>query len=233
MVITLEKPNSYSILFIFLTNFKCINGAIKPLMFLFFILNYKTDDTIHLGKVLCFSMIYFQNFLYKQKINGITGKVEYPNLLESPQPAIDRTSKPHFGAQGSFLTDNTNMMQVATSDSVSESHPRVISYSSDRTKGTVRPGVNRGTKPTALQTYEERSRGISERLHADREKKAQEESQLKAEKEREILRISKEKEAEEERVQLLQAREQELLLNITNLEEKQKAQVNSSSCLCN
>jgi hypothetical protein len=169
-------------------------------------------------------MIYFQNSLYKHRTYGITDNVEYPNLLESPQPAVDRTSKPQFGEEGSFLTDNTNVMQVATPDSVSESLP---------TKGTAGPGVNRGTKTAALQTYEERSRTTSERLHAERAKKAQEESQLKAQKEREIQRIIKEKEAEEERVQLLQTREEELLLNITNLEEKQKAQVNSSSCLCN
>jgi hypothetical protein len=159
--------------------------------------------------------------------------VEYPNFLESPQPAIDRTSKPQFGGKGSLFADNANMMQVATPDGVNVSHPVIDSFSSDRTKDTVRPGVNRESKAAALQTYEKRSWGVSELPYAERVKRAQalEESQLKAEKEQEILRISKEKEAEEERVRLLQTREEELILNITNLTEHHKAQVNSSSCL--
>lgn len=159
--------------------------------------------------------------------------MEYPNFLESPQPTIDRTSKPQFDGKGSLLADDVNTLQVATSDSVSEGHPKVTSFSSDRTKGIVKPGVNRGSKAAALQTYEERSREISDLLRAEEAKKAQklEESELKAQSEREILRISKEKEAEEERVRLLQNREEELLLNIAKLEEKQQDQVNSSSYL--
>lgn len=158
--------------------------------------------------------------------------MEYPNFLES-QPAIDRTSKPQFGGKGSLLADDVNIVQVATPDSVSEGHPRVTSFSSDRTMGTVKPGVDRESKAVALQTYEERSREISELLYAEKAKRAQklEESELKAQREREILRISKEKEAEEERVLLLQNREEELLLSITKLEEKQQDQVNSSSYL--
>lgn len=155
--------------------------------------------------------------------------MEYPNFLESPQPAIDRTSKPQFGGKGSLLEDNINTIQVAIPDSVSEGQSRVTSFSSDRTKDIVKPGVDRGSKAAALQTYEERSREISEPLLSEIEKRAQklEESELKAEREREILRISKEKEAEEERVRLLQNREEELLLSIAKLEEKQQDQVNS------
>jgi hypothetical protein len=129
--------------------------------------------------------------------------------------------------------DDVNIVQVATQDSVSEGHPRVTSSSSDRTNGIVKPGVDRGSKAAALQTYAERSREINELLYAEKAKRTQklEESEVNAQSEREKLRASKEHEADEERVHLLQGREEELLLNIAKLNEKQQDQVNSSSYL--
>jgi hypothetical protein len=153
--------------------------------------------------------------------------VEYPPLVEAPQPVIDRKSKPPFG--GSFSAGNMSSIQVATQDSVSEGCPTVIATFSDKTNSILRPGVDRGSKAAALQTYEERSRAVTELLHAKdklaNKSKELEESRLKAQQEWEILRISKEKEAEEERTKLLQNREEELLLNIRKLELEQQCKV--------
>jgi hypothetical protein len=166
----------------------------------------------------------------QQQTCGFTGDVEYPNLMEAPQPVIDHTSKPPFGARGSLSADSMSSVQVATQDGVSGGHSRVFSSSSDRTNSIVRPSVDRGSKAAALQTYEERCQTAYELLHAKgpgNKSQELEESRLKAQKEWEILRISKEKEAEEERTKLLQDREEELLLSISKLEENHQAQVNS------
>jgi hypothetical protein len=151
--------------------------------------------------------------------------------MEAPQPVIDRTSKPTFDARGSLSAGSKNSVRVAIQDSVNEGHSRVFSSSSDRTS-IVRPSVDRESKSAALQTYEERSQAVAELLHAKTlagKLQELEESKLKAQKEWEILRISKEKEAEEERTKLLQSREEELLLSISKLEESQQAQVNRNS----
>lgn len=155
--------------------------------------------------------------------------------MESAEPVVDRTSKPHFVRKGSLLADNVSTMRLTPLDNVSEGHQRVISSSTDRTKSSVRPGVDRGAKAVALQTYEERSQEVTKLLLArELENKSQEpedSNKVKAQNEQEILRISKEKEAEEERVRLLQDREEELLLDITKLEERQQIEVNNSSYL--
>jgi hypothetical protein len=172
----------------------------------------------------------FKNFHYLQQTSGFTEGVEYPSLVESAEPVVDRTSKPHFVRKGSLLADNVSTMRVATLDSVSEGHQRVISSSTDRTNSNVRPGVNRAAKASALQTYEERSGEATKLLLArGLEHKSQEpedSNKVKTQKEQELLRITKEKEAEE-----LQDINEELLLNVTKVEERQQIEVNNSSYL--
>jgi hypothetical protein len=165
---------------------------------------------------------------------GFTGGVEYPSLMESAEPVIDRTSKPHLVRKGSMLADSVSTMRSATLHSVSEGHQRVISSSTDRTNSSARPGVNRGAKAVALQTYEERSREATRLLLArglDKLQEPEDSNIVKAQNGQELLRITKEKEADEERVRLLQDREEELLLNYTKLEETRRIEVNSSSYL--
>jgi len=153
--------------------------------------------------------------------------------VEPAEPVIDRTSKPYFVRQGSLLADSVSSMQGAALDIVTESHQRVISSSADRMNSIVRPGVNRGAKAAAVQTYEERSREATKLLHArELENKSQEHqdsNEVKAQEDLEKLRITKENEADEERLQLLQEREEELLQDITILEEKCQIEVNNSS----
>lgn len=161
--------------------------------------------------------------------------MEYPSLVEPAEPVIDRTSKPYFGRQGSLLADSVSSMRGAALDNVTESQQRVISSSADRMNGNVRPGVNRGAKAAAVQTYEERSREATKLLQVrELENKSQEHedsNKVKAQEDPEILRITKEKEADEERVQLLQDREEELIQDITKLEERCRIEVNNSSSL--
>lgn len=161
--------------------------------------------------------------------------MEYPSLVESAEPVIDRTSKPYFVRQGSLLADSVSSIQATALDNVTESQQRVISSSADRMDSNVRPGVNRGAKAAAVQTYEERCREVTKLLHAmELENKLQEyqdSNKVKAQEDQEILRIIKEKEADEERVRLLQDREEELIQNITKLEEKRQIEVNNSSSL--
>jgi hypothetical protein len=150
--------------------------------------------------------------------------------MEFVQPVVDRTSKPTSSGKGSLLAESTNTIQAAVPGSVSEGHPGLIRSSSNKVNSIIRPGVDRRSKAVALQTYEDRSRVVAKLLHGQEklasESQKLEESKLDAQKECELLRISKEKEADEERVQLLQKREEELLLSITKLEDKQRAQVN-------
>jgi len=161
--------------------------------------------------------------------------VEYPSLVEPAEPVIDRTSKPYFVRQGSLLADSVSSMQDAALDNVTESQQRVISSSADRMNSDVRPGVNRGAKAAAVQTYEERSREATKLLQVrELENKSQEHqdsNKVKAQEDPEILRITKEKEADEERVQLLQDREEELIQDITKLEERCRIEVNNLSSL--
>jgi hypothetical protein len=182
-----------------------------------------------------FQCHHFQNFHLIQQVSGFTGGVEYPSLVESAEPVIDRTSKPYFVRQGSLLADNASSMRVAALDSVTESHQRVISSSTDRMNSSVRPGVNRGTKAAAVQTYEERSREATKLLLArdleNKPKEPEDSNKVQTQKDQEILRISKEKEADEERVRLLQDREEELVLNLTKMEEMHQIEVNNSSFL--
>ena len=159
--------------------------------------------------------------------------MEYPSLVDSAEPVIDRTSKPNFVRQGSMLADNVSSMRAAAPDNVTESRQRVSSSSADRMNSNVRPGVNRGAKAAAMQTYEERSREAEKFLLARRlENKSQEHedsNKIKAQEVQEIMRITKEKEAEEERVRLLQDREEELIRNNMKLEERFQIEVNNSS----
>lgn len=175
----------------------------------------------------------FQNFHHIQQASVFTGHVEYPSLVEPPEPVVDRTSKPYFVRQGSLLADSVSSMLGAALDSVTESHQRVISSTADRMNSNVRPGVNRGAKAAAVQTYEERSREATKLLHArELENKSQEQqdsNKVKAQEDPEIFRITKEKEAEEERLRLLQEREEELIQDITELEKKCQIEVNNSS----
>jgi hypothetical protein len=132
-----------------------------------------------------------------------------------------------------MLADNVSSMRAAALDSVTESHQKVISSSADRMNSNIRPGVNRGAKAAAMQTYEERSREAEKLLLARRlENKSQEHedsNKVKAQEVQEIMRITKEKEAEEERVRLLQDREEELIQNNMKLEERFQIEVNNSS----
>jgi ubiquitin carboxyl-terminal hydrolase 8 len=157
-------------------------------------------------------------------LDSLLEHVEYPSLVEPAEPVIDRTSKPYFDRQGSLLADSVNSMQGAAQDSLTESHQRAISSSADRMNSNVRPGVNRGAKAAAVQTYEERSREATKLLHGrELENKSQENqdsNKVKAQEDPEVLRITKEKEADEERVRLLQDIEEELIQDITKLEEK-------------
>ncbi|XP_021934283.1 ubiquitin carboxyl-terminal hydrolase 8 isoform X2 [Zootermopsis nevadensis] len=161
------------------------------------------------------------------EMDDLLDDVEYPNLMDASQPVIDRASKPPSCASGSLTADSMNSVQVVTQDSVSEVHSKVFSSSSDRTSSIVRPSVDRGSKAAALQTYKERSEAVTELLRAKGlaiKSQVMEESKLEADKEWEVLRISKEKEAEEERTKLLQNREEELLLSISKLEENLQAE---------
>jgi hypothetical protein len=126
-------------------------------------------------------------------------------------------------------------MQAVSLDNVTDCHQRVISSSTDRMNSNVRPGVNRGAKAAAMQTYEERSREAAKLLLArELENKSQQHedsNKVKAPDDQEILRITKEKEAAEERVRLLQDREEELVQTIVKLEERRQIEVNNSSSL--
>lgn len=126
-------------------------------------------------------------------------------------------------------------MRAAALDNVTESHQRVNSSSTDRMNSSVRPGVNRVAKAAALQTYEERSREATKFLHAreleNKSREHQDSNKVKSQGDWEILRITKEKEADEERIQLLQDREEELVQDNMKLEERRQIEVNNSSSL--
>jgi hypothetical protein len=72
-------------------------------------------------------------------------------------------------------------------------------------------------------------------LHArelqNKSQEHEESKKVKEQGEQEIFRISKEKEADEERVRLLQDREEELIMTNTKLEERFQVEVNNSSSL--
>ena len=163
--------------------------------------------------------------------------IQYPNFIDPPilvsQPIVDRASKPQVG-KGSLSSDNLSTLKNQTPPFVnSGGDSKIIPASSERTNSTERPGVDRSSKAIAMQTYEERSRVASELLNAKKRLKDLElESQSETNREWEIMRLSKEKEAEEERVQLLQDREEELLRDISKLEEKHRNKVNSFEVAC-
>nr|CAD7401672.1 unnamed protein product [Timema cristinae] len=88
------------------------------------------------------------------------------------------------------------------------------------------PVVDRASKGTAVQTYEERARAMRTLL-TEQEETAEKSlkvaaDRLRAEKEWEMLRIDKERQAEDEMRASLQEREQDLLQEINKLEKKQR-----------
>ncbi|CAG2061774.1 unnamed protein product [Timema podura] len=88
------------------------------------------------------------------------------------------------------------------------------------------PVVDRASKGTAVQTYEERARAMRTLL-TEQEETAEKSlkvaaDRLRAEKEWEMLRIDKERQAEDEMRASLQEREQDLLQEIGKLEKKQR-----------
>nr|CAD7263962.1 unnamed protein product [Timema shepardi] len=88
------------------------------------------------------------------------------------------------------------------------------------------PMVDRASKGTAVQTYEERARAMRTLL-TEQEETAEKSlkvaaDRLRAEKEWEMLRVDKERQAEDEMRASLQEREQDLLQEINKLEKKQR-----------
>nr|CAD7446140.1 unnamed protein product [Timema bartmani] len=88
------------------------------------------------------------------------------------------------------------------------------------------PVVDRASKGTAVQTYDERARAMRTLL-TEQEETAEKSlkvaaDRLRAEKEWEMLRIDKERQAEDEMRASLQEREQDLLQEIGKLEKKQR-----------